>query len=282
MKPTATVAVPVAAILLLAGCATPSGIAEDLGTAMAAQRDPELVRDAGPAYLIMADALVRGAPDDPAPHLVAARLYGAYAGAFVEAPERRLRLTQQALDYAARGLCLRHAALCAAREMRFEPFRQTIDETIDDRADSEVLYRFAGAWAGWLQVRSSDYGALAQLPKVEAALERVLVLTPTIDHGNAHVYLGVLQAQRPAELGGKPESARAHFERALEISSGRNLMAKTLYAEHYARLVFDRALHDRLLEEVLAAEVEAGDLTLSNALAQERARELQASAAAYF
>ncbi len=172
--------------------------------------------------------------------------------------------------------------LCAAREMRFEPFREAMTAVIDDRADSEALYRFASAWAGWIQARSDDYGALAQLPKVEAAFERVLALTPEIDHGNAHVYLGVLQSQRPAALGGKPGSAREHFERAIAISGGRNLMARTLYAEHYARLVFDRALHDRLLEQVLAAEVEAGDLTLSNALAQERARELLDSGDDYF
>ena len=40
--------------------------------------------------------------------------------------------------------------------------------------------------------------------------------------------------------------------RAVEISGGRNLMAKVLFARHYARLVFDQGLHDRLLGEVLA------------------------------
>ena len=282
MRPSVTIACLLAAAVPIAGCVSPGGIAEDLGSAMAAQRDPGVVRDGGPAYLIMADALVRGAPDDAGSHLVAARLYGAYAGAFVDEPERRLRLSDKALDYAARGLCLRHEALCTAREMRFGPFREAMIAAIDDRGDSEALYRFASAWAGWIQARSDDYAALAQLPKVEAAFERVLELTPQIDHGNAHVYLGVLQSQRPAALGGKPESARDHFERAIEISGGRNLMARTLYAEHYARLVFDRALHDRLLGEVLAAEVEAGDLTLSNALAQERARELLDSGDDYF
>jgi hypothetical protein len=59
-------------------------------------------------------------------------------------------------------------------------------------------------------------------------------------------------------------------------------MAKTLYAEHYARLEFDRELHQRLVTEVLTADAEAGDLTLANTLAQRRARELRASADAFF
>lgn len=282
MKSSASIAGAITAVALLAGCTTPGDIAEDLGTAMAAQRDPQVVRDGGPAYLIMADALVRASPDDAAPHLTAARLYSAYANAFVKDPERSLRLTQQALDYAARGLCLRFEPLCPAREMRFEAFREAVQAQIDDAEGSRMLYRFAAAWAGWIQARSEDYGALAQLPKLEAALEHVVRLTPEIDHGNAHVYLGVLRSQRPAALGGEPDSARAHFERAIEISEGRNLMAMTLYAEHYARLVFDRELHDRLLDEVLAANVEAGELTLSNTLAQERARELLANADDYF
>lgn len=270
------------ASLLLAACVSTTRIARDLGDAMAAQNDPDVVRDGGPAYLIMADTLVRGSPDDADAHMAAARLYSTYAGAFVDQPDRRRRLSQRALDYAGRGLCLEHDALCDARDMRFNDFREAVEETIDTAEASRTLYGFASAWAGWIRARSDDYGALTALPSVELAFERVVALSPEIDHGNAHVYLGVLQAQRPRALGGKPESARAHFERAIEISDGRNLMAKTLYAEHYARLVFDRALHDRLIEEVLAAEPEAGALTLANALARERARELRASADDYF
>ena len=165
----------------------------------------------------------------------------------------------------------------------FWPVRtDAVEAAIDDEDSSRGLYRFASAWAGWIQARSDDYGALADLPAVELAFRRVLALTPGIDHGNAHVYLGVLLAQRPEALGGQPEAAREHFEQAIAISDGRNLMAKILYAEHYARLVFDRELHDRLVEEVLAAEPEAGELTLSNTLARERARELRASADDFF
>ncbi|MDX1609323.1 MAG: TRAP transporter TatT component family protein [Halofilum sp. (in: g-proteobacteria)] len=282
MRATATVGGLLAATVLLAGCATPSGIADDLGTAMASQRDPQVVRDGGPAYLIMVDALVRDAPDDARIHLVAARLYSAYAGGFVDAPERQLRLTQQALDYGTRGLCLSLERLCGVHSMRFDAFRAALSETVDDAGSATILYRFAAAWAGWIQARSGDYRALAELPKLEAAFERVLALAPEIDHGQAHVYLGVLQAQRPASLGGQPQSARDHFQRAIEVSGDRNLMAKTLYAEHYARLVFDRELHDRLLTEVVEADPAAGDLTLANVLAQERARELLASADDYF
>jgi hypothetical protein len=55
-----------------------------------------------------------------------------------------------------------------------------------------------------------------------------------------------------------------------------------MLAESYARMMFDRELHDRLLEEVLAADPEAPGLTLANVLAQRDARALLASADDYF
>ncbi len=57
------------------------------------------------------------------------------------------------------------------------------------------------------------------------------------------------------------------------MSDGRNLMAKVLLAEDYARLVFDADLHDRLCREVIDADPVVPGLTLANTLAQEKARE---------
>ena len=46
--------------------------------------------------------------------------------------------------------------------------------------------------------------------------------------------------------------------------------------------MYDRELHDRLLNEVLAADVEQPDLTLFNLLAREQAEALLNSADDYF
>ena len=112
--------------------------------------------------------------------------------------------------------------------------------------------------------------------------ERVVELDETLEHGGAHLYLGALDTMLPPALGGRPEDGRAHFRRTLEISDQRHLTAKVMLAESYARMMFDRELHDRLLEEVLAADPEAPGLTLANVLAQRDARMLLASADDYF
>lgn len=266
----------------VAGCAGLGGLSESLGESIASQRDPGVVRDGAPSYLILADTLARRSPDDAGAQFTAGRLYGTYAGSFVEDPERRRILSQTAYDYARSGLCLRLEEVCDALDGRFTAFQSAVKASVADADDAGHLYRFAAVWAGWIRARSEDYAALADLPKLQAAFGRVIEIAPEIDHGFAHVYQGVLLSQRPAAMGGEPEEARAHFERAIELSDGRNLMAKALYAENYARLVFDRELHDRLVTEVIEADPSAGDLTLSNRLAQERARELRSSADPFF
>ncbi|MCB1685382.1 MAG: hypothetical protein KDI31_12875, partial [Pseudomonadales bacterium] len=54
------------------------------------------------------------------------------------------------------------------------------------------------------------------------------------------------------------------------------------FADQYARLVFDRALHDELLNEVVAADPAGPGLTLINTVAQRRAKQLLDSADDYF
>jgi hypothetical protein len=59
-------------------------------------------------------------------------------------------------------------------------------------------------------------------------------------------------------------------------------MMKVVYAKQYARMMFDRELHDRLLNSVLSSDTKQPGLTLMNTLAQKQAKELLESADEYF
>jgi hypothetical protein len=279
-----------AAAVVLAGCAAMAEkagqrFADDLGTAILASDDPATVRDALPAYLLLLDALLVDHGDGDAGKrdllFAAAELNGAYAGNFTEGDAARAaRLAGKALAFARRGVCAGKGPLCAAIDGDVESFQAALAATPD--AEVAAMYALAAAWAGHLQANSADWGAIAELPKVQALLERVVAIDAGHARGMAQVYLGVLNSLRPEAVGGRPEQGRAHFERAIALSEGRNLYAKTLFAEYYARLVFDQELHDRLLVEVLAADPHAAGYTLTNVLAQERARTLQESGKDYF
>jgi hypothetical protein len=138
------------------------------------------------------------------------------------------------------------------------------------------------SWLSNLDATSEDWSAVGELPWVEAVLARALVLDETYENGALHGYLGILNALRPPALGGKPDVAREHFERAIELSGGRDLSIKVEYARRYARLVFDQELHDRLLTEVLDAPAEEPRFTLFNVLAKQEAQTLLASSKEYF
>jgi hypothetical protein len=257
-----------------------TGMAENLSAAVLDQEDVLLVRDGGPAYLIAIDGLIQGGPDNPALLLAGARLYAAYASAFVTDPGRAERLTLRAKTYGERALCIQRHSLCDAATIPFDIFEQNLAQT--NSRDIEALYGLGSAWASWVQANSADWNAIADIPKVQAIMERVVDLQSDYESGGAHLYLGVLFTLRPKSMGGQPELGRRHFESAVEFSQGRNLTAKLLFARQYARLVFDRPLHDRLLKEVVRAEPNATGFTLSNVLAQEEARELLADADDYF
>lgn len=273
-----------AVLALLAGCGVVNKatqrFADNLGTAILNQDDPGTVGDGLPAYLLLLDALLEGDPDNAGTLLAAARLYGAYAGGFVTEPERGKRMANLAFGYARRAACVRTTALCRVIDQPFEAFAVQVNAT--GVKDIDVLYGLASAWAGRIQQDSGDWNAIADLPKVQLLVERVLALQPDYEKGEPHMVLGVLHSLRPAQIGGKPELGKAAFETAIALSEGRNLMAKTLYAQYYARLLFDQELHDRLLNEVIAAAPEAPRLTLMNVLAQQRAKALLASGKDYF
>lgn len=113
-------------------------------------------------------------------------------------------------------------------------------------------------------------------------MQRIVVLDEKYEWGRAHLYLGVIHSQLSPALGGNPENGRAHFERALAISAGKDLIAKVEFARNYARLTFNQPLHDQLLNEVLAADPNVPNLVLTNQLARQYARELLDSSKRYF
>jgi hypothetical protein len=273
------------ALLALTGCASfvtsaTDRLANNLSSAIQNQDDPETVEAGMPSYLLLVDSLIDGDPQNENLLLAGSKLYGAYAAAFIKEPERARRLTRKARDYSDRALCAHDTHLCNVVELPYEDFAAAIGKL--GVGDVPLLYASGTAWAGWIQANSTDWNAIASLAKVKAMIERVVELNETYSHGEAHLYLGVFATLLPPALGGKPEEGRVHFERAIELSGGRDLMAKVEYARRYARITYDRPLHDRLLHEVLAADAKEPGLTLSNVLAKQQARELLASADGYF
>ncbi|HEX7769456.1 MAG TPA: TRAP transporter TatT component family protein, partial [Dokdonella sp.] len=224
------------ASLLLDGCASIAGkasqrLADSLGAGILEQDDIGIARDGIPSWLLLVDGLIHDDPDNRGLLLAGAKLYGAYAGGFVDDPARARRLSARGFGYARRAACIAEPALCSQLDAPFEAFEAEAAKATDVAG----LHALASAWAGRIQADSGDWNAIAEIPKVQALLERVVALAPSHAQGEPYMMLGVLASLRPASLGGQPEQGRAHFEKALALSGGRNQMVRVLYAQYYAR-----------------------------------------------
>ena len=268
-------------LVVMTGC---SGVvdrfANNLSSAMMDNTDPATVEAGAASYLLLLDALVLQEPESAAFRQAAASLNSAYAGAFVKDISRAAVMTDKALVYALEALCLEHKALCGVRDLSVDELKRRLGGLQVE--DVSLIYTTGAAWAGWIQAHSEDWNAVADMPRIEALMQRVIELDEAYQNGAAHLYLGGLATVLPPALGGRPEVGKTHLERAIALSGGHNLMAKVLYAKNYARGIFDRELHDRLLNEVLAADPVYKGWTLSNVLARREAEGLLKSADEYF
>ena len=271
-------------VAFLAACSTltsslTGGFSKDLSSAVLDSDDPDTVGQALPSYLLTVDALLK---DSESADLfwTGAKLNSSYASQFVINTQQKQRLTDKAWKYAQQAACYEDERWCSVATMS-----QTDLETLLKQMEVEqvpAMFNLGSVWAGWLEANSGDWNAVAQLGKIQLLMTRVVELDENYELASAHIYLGVLATLIPAALGGKPEEGKQHFEHAIQLSKGRNLMAGVLYAERYARLMFDRELHDRLLQEVIAAEKTEQGWTLANTMAQQKAQQLLQSADDYF
>jgi len=224
--------------------------------------------------------MIKGDPDNADLLESGAKLYSAYASGFTDSAASKKALANRAFDYASRSMCIRDERFCDISNMSYFEFETLL--TSVEKSQAEHLFVFVSTWAGVIEANSSDWNAVAELPKVKAGIQCVLEIDETVSNGNAHLYMAVMESLLPPTLGGKPDLAKQHFDRAIEISNGSNQMAKVLYAEKYARMLFDRELHDELLQQVIDADTGPQDQVLSNTLAKQRAAELLLDADDYF
>jgi hypothetical protein len=279
---------PVTLVLLsalnLTGCSSMlSSATEELGTNLTAvmlnHNDPETVTAAIPAYLVLQEALIKQQPDNQALLLSTSALYRAYSGLF-DNEIRLAALSETALELSFRAACAQKTEFCQLKTAAYPEFEKQVQNSTT--ADLPSLYGLGASWGLWIQGHKSDWNAVAQLAQVKAIMQQVLKLDEHYEHGSAHLYLAVLASLLPNAMGGNLESAKQHFEQALHLSQGKNLMVAVLYAKHYARMSFDRPLHDKLLNDVVKADPHTENLTLINLLAQQQAKQLLKSAESYF
>lgn len=258
---------------------------EDVSRAAARQSDPELVRAGSPAYLMLLDGLLEAYPGNRRLHLGACQAYASYAAALPWESKSAARI--QALYLKARNHGYRAlpdeigGRFPSASEGDIESFTALLRRI--EAGEVPALFWTTAAWAGWIGASQGRPEALADLPALEAAIQRLLELDESFHFGGPHLLMAVYLSAKPPVSERQLAQARAHFDRTFQLGGDQVLSARVMYAEYYARGLRDRRLFESTLRGVLEApEGQVPELTLSNALAREKARILLERTDEYF
>lgn len=256
-------------------------LARNLSDAVLNQEDPKIVRDGAPAYLLLLDSLVTGNPENPVILSSASDLYTSYSAIFVNDANRSKILSERALKYSKKALCISYEDSCNWDDYSFDDFNLSLDDF--DMKYSDLLLTYSTSYLVYIRSHSNDWNAIARLPYIESALEYYVEKNPETENiDSVYTYLGILSTLLPPALGGDYEKGKRYFENAIEFSGDQNLSAKVEYALSYARPLYDRELHDKLLQEVISSNPVRKNYTLLNVIAKEQASAMLEDADEYF
>ena len=272
----------VMSLLLLSACSTGQLVARgaapliDNGvTAMNRETDLGLARASMPANLKMLEALLVADPGNTAFQLQAAMGFYGYSMAFVEPaePVRAASLYQRARAHAL--VALDHAGMSEAiLNGDTAPFEKSLASLGPDAVPA--LFWTASTWGKWIELQLDDPARLAELPRVEAMMQRVLALDETYYYGGAHLFFGAYYGGRAPMFGGDFARAARHFDRAAAINQNQLLLVEVYRARYLLRQMGEREAFHSTLTRVIETQFYAPDFNLANAVAKQEAAALLA------
>ena len=207
--------------------------------------------DASRGYTQYAYAVLQQQAEEAEDHNMALALY---------LQERARNLYRRGRDHGLRGLGL------SIDELRREPRR-----AVAGRSDVALIYWTGASWGALIALSKEDPEALADVPAVEALIDRALELDEAFDRGAIHTFLISYEMVRRGAAGDPAERAGRHFRRALELSGGADAAPILAYAEAVCVPAQRRAEFDALIEEALNGR----DASFANLVFKRRARWLR-------
>jgi predicted anti-sigma-YlaC factor YlaD len=276
-------------MFLLTGCSIRRLAINQIGDALASGGDTYssdddliLVGEALPFGLKLMESLLEESPSHRGLLITACEGFTTYAYIYVQhkadigtgqdltqAREMRTRARRLYLRARAYGLRRLEASYKGITERIQADPRAAL--SVIKKEDVPALYWNAAALGLGISVSKNDAEMLAQLPEVEALLERALELDEGWNQGAIHSFQVTLASAKP----GQPDyrKLREHFDRALDLSGGNQAGLYVAYAEAVSISNQDRSEFVSLLNQALAIDPDQHkDVRLANIVAQQRAR----------
>ena len=254
------------------------------GTTFSSDDDPDLVGQAIPFSLKLIESLLASAPEHRGLLLAASSGFTKYAFAWVQLPAdtleehdlaaamaeraRARRLYLRARDYGLRGLELRHPHF--AGQLRADPHAAVAAMRVEDVPQ---LYWTAASWGAAISLSKDNPDVVADLPLVEALIDRALALDESWGDGSIHGFLITYEMARQGARGDPVERSRAHFDRVVALTGGQLVSPYISFAEAVCIPRQDRRGFEAMLQRALAVDPNARpEWRLENLIMQQRAR----------
>ncbi len=276
--------------LLLGGCSVKKLAVNEIGNALAgsgttfaSDNDPDLIRDAIPFTLKLVESVLAESPDHIPLRTAAAAYFTQYAYGFLqlEADYAEWDDFEQADHLRARAKKLflrgREHGLTAL-EQAHPGFRSDLQrapvETVGSlkKSEIELIYWTAAAWASAIALSIDDPYLVAEVPQMEALIDRALDLDPAWNDAAVHSFLITYEMSRQEVGQDREAESRHHFAEAVRQSQGRLLAPYVSLAEAVSVQIQDVAEFRSLLNQALEIEIdEYPDARLVNLLMKKRA-----------
>jgi hypothetical protein len=247
------------------------------GMSMSTNRnaDVETVRKAMPASLLQLDGFIEVSPDNTDVLIRAAEAYSGYAFLFVEDMDklRAAKLHKKARNYALRALNQSQdfgdPLTCSNDE-----FNEALKKLTKE--DARALFFATNSWLSCMGLSwKKNPEIVNDRPKILAMMDRMMELEDTFNYGAIHAMFAVYNSAPPVLLGGNPEVAKHHYDKAFEISDSKFLPWHYLYAKYYAVRIQDRELFVNTLNKIISApENLLPEKSFANEATKEKAKRL--------
>ncbi len=259
-----------------------SGILDNSMASLYEEGDLKLAEQAIASDLKLMEGLIKSDPDNEKFLLLACQGFASYALGFVEDedPQRAKSFYLRGRDYGLKILNKNHL------------FQQALKGNLDQmglalkkftKKDVPALFWTANNWANWTTLNLTDTDALADLPRVQLMMQRVLELNESYFYGGAHLFFATFYAARSKLLGGDIDKSKQHFDRCFEFCQDKFLLPYVYYARYYAFRTFDEELFAKTLNKIIETPDNVLPAqSLSNAIAKQKASALLQKSEEFF
>lgn len=264
------------------------------GLVFAGENDPKLVADALPFALKMYETLAEQAPENAELRVETGKIFVMYAYAFVQVPadqlppeevEKQNRMKKRAKKLYLRG----RRYLLEALELRHPGFRDRLNESADsalavaEEMDSTALYWTGMAWMGAITADKFDLGLVLGMKKAVKMVRQVAEYNEAFGDGAVHEFFLSYYGGLPASMGGSEETARFHYQKAVEFSNGKKAGPYVSLATTVSVKNQDVEEYRTLLHKALDVDTrERNKHRLTNVITQQRAQWLLDNIDRYF